>query len=153
MANFIDIKVTGDRETQMALNSLSRAMGNKIVIAALEVAGKPVLASARSKAPTLTTALKKSLHIEPVKTRKKIGIRIATGRRDELPIWADDPYYYPMAVEVGTANMPAHPYMRPALDENRQRCIDIAAYEIRKGVEAAVIKRQARQAKQEAARG
>ena len=150
MANMIDIKVTGDRETQAALNSLTWAVGNRIVIEALEVAGQPVLASARSKAPTLTGKLKRTLGLYKLKTRKKIGVRVSTGTREELGIAADDPYYYSMAVEVGTAKAPAHPYLRPALDENRQRCIDIAAYEIRKGVEAAVLKRQA---KQEAASG
>ena len=150
MANFIDIKVTGDRETQMALDSLTRAVGTRIVIEALDVAGQPVLAAARQKAPALTGKLKRTLGLYKLKTRKKIGVRVSTGTREELGIAADDPYYYPMAVEVGTAKAPAHPYLRPALDENRQRCIDIAAYEIRKGVEAAVIKRQA---KQEAASG
>ena len=150
MAKFIDIKVTGDRETQMALDSLTRAVGTRIVIEALDVAGQPVLAAARQKAPALTGKLKRTLGLYKLKTRKKIGVRVSTGTREELGIAADDPYYYPMAVEVGTAKAPAHPYLRPALDENRQRCIDIAAYEIRKGVEAAVIKRQA---KQEAASG
>ena len=150
MGNMIDIKVTGDRETQAALNSLTWAVGNRIVIEALEVAGQPVLASARQKVPVLTGKLKRTLGLYKLKTRKKIGVRVSTGTREELGIAADDPYYYPMAVEVGTAKAPAHPYLRPALDENRQRCIDIAAYEIRKGVEAAVLKRQA---KQEAASG
>ena len=57
--------------------------------------------------------------------------------REDLGISPDDPYYYPMAVEFGHARAPAHPFVRPAIDEHKTEEWKAIANEIGQGVEAA----------------
>lgn len=136
MAKMISIEVLGDKALQRKLRALPIAMEKKIVRKALREAGRPILASAKALVPVRTGALKKSLRLRALKrSRGSFGVQVRTGTREELGIPADAPYYYPMAVEVGTGHAPAHPYMRPALKSNEGKSIRIAAAEIRRGIE------------------
>jgi len=137
MAKFIDIQMIGDKELQRKLRELPIAMERKIVRKALREAARPVLAAAKALAPVLTGRMKAGMKLRAEKAKRgHFGVQVVTPTRKELGIAGDDPYYYPMAVEVGTAKMPAHPFMRPALDANREKGIAIAAREIRAGIEA-----------------
>ena len=136
MAKMISIQVLGDEGLQRMLNAFPVAMQRKIVKKALREAGRPVLASAKAKVPVGTGALKRSLRLRVLTRQKRgrFGVQIHTGVRGKLGIPEDAPYYYPMAVEVGTGRMAARPYMRPALRENKALCLRIAAQEIRRGI-------------------
>jgi HK97 gp10 family phage protein len=68
----------------------------------IDPAAEEVLAAAEHLVPVDTGALKDSLHIEDAP---------GGGKR----VVADTPYA--VFVEFGTENMPAEPYLRPALDE------------------------------------
>jgi len=138
MANFIDIAVIGDKELQRKLKALDIKMQKKIIHKALRAAAKPILAQSKATAPVLSGRLKKSLKLRARRARRGVfGVQVMTGTRQELGIPAGYPYYYPAAVEYGHARAPAHPFLRPALEANRQKGINIAANVIRQGIEEA----------------
>jgi len=136
MSPYIDISLTGDKALQKKLNRLPKVMQKKIVRKALREGARPVLASARSKAPVRTGAMKKSLKLRARRARRgNFGVEVRTGTRAELGIPENDPGYYPFSVEFGHGNVPAQPFMRPALDENREPALKIIGREIGRGVE------------------
>ena len=137
----VDISVFGDKQLQRALKALPINVEKKVVRQALRKAAKPVLDTAKSLVPVKTGALKKSLKLRALRKQKRgqFGVQVMTGTREQLGIAADDPYYYPMAVEVGTAKAPAHPFMRPALDQNREATYRLVAELVRTGITRATV--------------
>ena len=150
MANFIDIAVIGDKELQRKLKALDEKMQKKIVRKALRQAAKPVLSAARLLCPENTGRLRASLKLKVRRQKRGVfGVEVITGTRQELGIRANDPYYYPAAVEFGhlvglrhrhreqkelrrlrkqgALVVGAHPFLRPALEMNRSTGIAIAA--------------------------
>jgi hypothetical protein len=58
---------------------------------------------------------------------------VQTPTRDVLGISQSDPYYYPTVLEYGSSkrNIRARPYLRPALDENREKVRGIYTSELK----------------------
>ena len=129
---WIDIGMVGDKELQRALNRISRDTQEKFVQQSLRKGAKPILASAITGVPVRTGRLKTSLKIRTRKRKRKgiLGVQVQTGTRAELGIAADAPGYYPIAVEYGTKHMAADPYLRPALDTNRDKALGIIGREL-----------------------
>ena len=120
MAIGVKIELLGDKKLDAALARLSGPAQKKAFRKSAREAFKPVLAAAKQKVPVDTGKLKKSLKLRSLKrSRGTIGVEVRTGTREELEIPADEPGYYPMAVEAGTKTQPAQPYIRPAFDENK----------------------------------
>jgi len=134
----VDISGLGDTRLGKQLAKLEARIQKKIVRKALRTAGKMVLADARARVPVDTGALKKGLKLRAVKSRGGfVGVHITTPRRDELGIPQSAKHYYPAVLEYGAENHPARPYLRPALDANRSKAIEIIRSEIRKAVSSA----------------
>lgn len=55
-------------------------------------------------------------------------------KRTELGIAPGDKYYYPMAVEMGHGNVPAYPYVRPAVDNHKEPAKARIAADIAEGI-------------------
>ncbi|HEY1603852.1 MAG TPA: HK97-gp10 family putative phage morphogenesis protein [Pirellulales bacterium] len=70
-------------------------------------------------------------------TQRKVAVEVRTGTRAKMRIPATDPYYYPAAIEFGTATRHARPFMRPALEQHRAS----AARAVGRAVEREVSKR------------
>ena len=136
MAKMVDISVLGDKKLMRQLRRLAGPAQKKVVRKALREGGRPVLASTQAKVPVKTGALKNSLKLRAIKykSRDRFGVAVRTGTREQLGIDADDPYYYPMAVEVGTAKAPAHSYLRAGMDETREQAKGIITREIASGI-------------------
>ena len=69
----------------------------------------------------------------------RLGLELP--QRSDLGIPEGDKYYYPLAVEYGHTNAPAHPYIRPAIDDYREEEFAKLASDIGKGIEREAAKR------------
>ncbi len=135
--SFINISLLGDKALQRKLDALPNKLAKKVMRQALREGARPVLASAKANAPVLTGRMKKSLKLRAMKARRgNFGVVIMTGTREQLGIDPKDKSYYPFAVEFGFKrhNVPAHPFIRPALDDNREKSTRIIARLIGAGV-------------------
>jgi HK97 gp10 family phage protein len=84
---------------------------------AAATAGALIVQNAASNgAPYLTGTLKDSIDHETVEKSAK-ACYVAVGTDVE----------YAAAQEFGTSSIPAHPYLRPALEDNRKEVVDIIA--------------------------
>lgn len=137
MAADFDISLFGDKQLQKKFKGLEKKIQKKILSKALRNAAKVVQASAKSKVPVDTGNLKRNIIVrkEKLKASKGIGIVVTIGSRAKLGIDANDKSFYPAAVELGTKNKSAQPYLRPAIQENRSRLIQQIGRELGKGIE------------------
>ena len=131
----VDISLLGDKELQRKLQRLPYALQKKIVRPSLRAAARPMLATAKATCPEDEGKLKKALKLHAMKSRRRdqFGIVVDTGTREKLGIPADETSYYPMSVEFGHGGphpAPAHPFLRPAFDTNKERAKRIIAREI-----------------------
>lgn len=71
-----------------------------------------------------------------VKSSKQNGIYglVMTPTREMLGISANDPYYYPAAVEFGTRNMRPQSFLRSAMEESKEKAIRIVSIITKKGI-------------------
>ena len=100
--------------TQAALKALKKVgddYENKLQ-AAVKSAGLIVQNAAKPKAPFKTGNLRSSIHVGDVyKVPKGYACQVGT-----------DVVYAAVQEFGGGNNIPPHPYMRPALDENLEKC-------------------------------
>jgi len=148
MAGF-QSKITGDKALERALKELPKSMAKSVLVSAMRKAAKPVLRDAKARVHVRTGDLKKSLAIGTKLTQGQsrgnargknvpqifIGARWPTGAHAHLE-------------EFGTAKTPAHPFLRPAWDANKERVLDSLGKEI-----WAVLAKKARQLAAKAAAG
>ncbi|MGE0857796.1 MAG: HK97-gp10 family putative phage morphogenesis protein [Gammaproteobacteria bacterium] len=124
MAKLIDISQLGDKRLQKKLDKLDKRVQKAIVRRGLRKAAKDVLESARAIVPVDTGALRDGLAVKALKPKRgSFGVQVVTPTRAELGIPADAKGYYPAVVEYGSdkRNLPPRPYLRPALDQNREK--------------------------------
>lgn len=122
----IDISMIGDKALQKTLNDLATKEAAKITRVALR---KESYRARRRVADNIETeglvdsgrmlAGYKSAKVKSAGRRGLIRIGIENPTRDQLGISADDKHYYPYAVEFGHDNAPAHPFIRPAIDNHK----------------------------------
>jgi len=87
---------------------LNKDLDNNIMTA-LKAGALLIQNSAKEKAPYLTGTLRRSIHIEPEGKRTVIvGTNVEYGKYQEF----------------GTRKMKAHPYLRPAFDENKDKVME-----------------------------
>lgn len=132
----MDVTILGDRALTRIFRGLERKHGAQVLRPALRKGAVPIRDQARvNAAPGFTGRNAANIKIRSSSRRNKLQVWVVTGRRPELGIAGDDPYYYPTAVEMGTEKMPAHPFLRPALDANRQNALAIVRAETWRRVE------------------
>lgn len=66
--------------------------------------------------------------------RRLLRIGIAWPTRAELGIDSDDPHFYPAALEYGHKGAPAHPFIRPAIDNYRRLDVRRIARMLKKAI-------------------
>ena len=114
----VDVTVTGADKFAEALKRTELSLGKAVIYPALEEAGGIVEASMRSRAPVKTGGLREQIGKQRKGRSIKIGVR---GDRAHVARFN----------EYGTRDrgrggiMPAKPFMRPALYENRDRVISV----------------------------
>lgn len=140
----VSIKLEGIGEVDKALRALEIEFGDKmaqskVLVPAVREALKPVLAQAKANAPKDSGDLEKSLVIEarrPTRRDKRskyvtqtdtviAAVTTASGKKlAKMGIKSDA---RAIAQEFGTANHPAQPYLRTALESNAQTTVNSLA--------------------------
>ena len=138
------VRIDGGKELQRKLDKLAPVAARKVMRKGLREAGRPVLAAAKAKVPVLSGALRDSLVLRAVKSKKRdrLGVQVMTKEgmfRGET--------FYGAFVELGTSKAPPHPYLRPALNENKDLCVAIVKNEVGKGIEREMAAGNTRRAK------
>ena len=122
----LNIGIEGADEVIELLEEMGVA-ASEILAQAAEAAGRIVLEDAKNRCPVDTGALKASLHIEPSKSKKpdiKQEVKVLPGKKE----------YYGTFVELGTSRQAAQPYLRPAVDENKDKIAAAVHQEIVKAL-------------------
>lgn len=110
-AKKVRAEVEGAEEIIKILKEMGQNAEN-VLLQAAEAGGKIALDDAKRRCPVRTGRLRSSLQLEVGKsTPYKADVRVRPGK-DE---------YYGTFVELGTKNQAAQPFMRPAVDENKER--------------------------------
>jgi len=110
------VSISGDRKTQRAFDKLKKGAQGKVLRPALRAGAKVVKEAAQARAPKLSGAMARTMQVRSKRMSRKrvrvehggikpIAIAARTAPRAKLNIEADDPYYYPAAVEFGTSKM------------------------------------------------
>jgi len=105
------VSVRGDDELVRKLQGLARKATPAQARAALMAGALPIQTAAAQKAPVDTGTLRRSIHTEAAETRGGAVARVGTNVE------------YALAQEFGTSRMRAHPYLRPAYDEQKSAAL------------------------------
>ena len=110
-----NIKIDGLNEVAKLFEKMPTS-AEAILDEASKVAAKDVLESAKQKCPVKTGKLRDSLDIKAEKVTKKTKRSYQVYSKGV----SKGGVRYAFAVESGTSKMPAKPFLRPALDENKE---------------------------------
>lgn len=129
----LEMKTEGFKELYEKLEQLPEKLAVKVLAKAARKAFKPVLEDARNMVPKDSGALRDSLRITVRKGRGdeplRVGLRI--GRAKGGNAGSDIPparrWHF---IELGTAKLAPHPFLRPALDRNKAAIIEALKTEI-----------------------
>lgn len=86
--------------------------------AIIERTAEKVAEDARARAPVQSGALRDAIHVED---KGDLTVHVVAG---------DNTAFYGHMVEYGTSHSPAHPFLIPALEENREEAIRRAKREL-----------------------
>ena len=126
----MNLDFSGLEDIARDLETLSRAENNKVLRDATRAGAEVLKEEVIDRAPERTGKLKKNVIVVTRKGRNKgeitsgvhiRGVNLRTGNSDNT-MKATDPRnaFYWRFVELGTANMPAHPFVRPAYDTREE---------------------------------
>lgn len=135
----INITLVGDKELEKALARLPQKLQKLVVTQAMMPGAELIRRTAMGlinigPAKVKGGHLRDFLHIKTMSKKGFLGVQVRTGTRRELGISSKDRYYYPAAVELGTDFMPAHPYLRPATNNNRDKILGLFRVTLRLGL-------------------
>lgn len=128
------VKITGLKELDAKLKSLSEKLQRKIAKEAVTKASEPILHDARANAPVETGLLVSTLVTKARKRKGGFSARVQTAQGD----FKGDAFYASF-IEYGApgAGIKPEPFMRPAFDKNVQKAIQIVVDELTRGINAA----------------
>lgn len=124
-ANF---KITGDKALMKKFDNLTDAVRGKAQERALVAGALIIQNAAKQAAPVETGNLRRSIHIgghddlgEGGDIVDRAGTRVPRPEidRDTVAVYVGTDVVYAAAVEYGGKGTRAQPYLRPALDENK----------------------------------
>jgi len=134
------VELIGDKKLRRKLQQLAGGAQRRIVRPAVSKALTPINRAAKRRCPVETGLLKRSIG-KKVKAYKWSGtvwggVGPRVGYKKQMPdgSWRN-PTKYAHLVELGTVGLAARPFLRPALDTNRQKAMGILATEIRRRLE------------------
>ncbi|MCW2485940.1 HK97 gp10 family phage protein [Candidatus Symbiopectobacterium sp. NZEC127] len=118
------------------LEKLSRAENNKVLRDATRAGAEVLKDEVIDRAPVRTGKMRKNVVVVTQKSRRKgeissgvhiRGVNPRTGNSDNT-MKAKNPRnaFYWRFVEMGTVNMPAHPFVRPAFDTRQEEAANAA---------------------------
>jgi HK97 gp10 family phage protein len=137
----VGLSLEGAADMRAKLEKISEELRGKVLRNAVEEGAEPILAAARAKAPVLKAPAAHRLRgllktlikawfprtVRPGKVTMQIGVDLRELARF-LPPGArkkgDAPdFLYPMFQEYGTTKDEAQPFLRPAIDEQRENAV------------------------------
>lgn len=110
-------EVEGFKELNKALKIFPENVERRILRSMAQAGGQVVVKAARENVPVKTGKLKKGIIRRSKKGPKTAG-------RVEVSVGPSQDVFYGMFLEFGTSKIPATPWLRPALDENRDAIIE-----------------------------
>lgn len=123
------MKIDGLKEAMKFFDEADKA-SVKALRKAIKDSAKPVMADAKNRVPASADGshgkppgtLKKDITImaEKAPEKTKYVVRVGLKRRKSAKALDEKGNPYGIFVEYGTSKSPASPYMRPALNENRE---------------------------------
>lgn len=123
-----DIELKGVDEIIDKLQRIGANVG-RLENQALKNAAEPVLDAAKANVPVRTGKLKKGLKISKVKVKSGVKfIQVGVDRGD------DPGAFYGHFVEFGTSKMPAHPFLQPAFEKNKDVIKEKIAETLKEGL-------------------
>lgn len=111
----VTVTIEGLPHMRAQFGELSNKMQRAVMRGALKQTGAIVVKAAKAKAPIMTGKLKKSI---------KSSVSVKEGAQSSVDIGFGKEAYYGSFQEKGTVHHGAHPFLRPALDENHGPILD-----------------------------
>lgn len=124
------VAITGLPELRRDFSNLTAKMQRGVLRDALRSAARPVVASAKSKVPVRTGALKRGIS-------QRVSVK-GSGKAEAI-IGFQRKQFYGKFVELGTSHAAAKPFLRPALDESQQKIEQAFVDAINRGIERKTI--------------
>ncbi len=132
------------------LEALSRAENNKVLRDATRTGAEVLKEEVKKRAPERTGKLKKNVVVVTQKGRRRgeissgvhiRGRNMRTNNSDNS-MKASDPRnaFYWRFVELGTSNMPAHPFVRPAFDTRQEEATRVAMARMNQAIDEVLAK-------------
>ncbi|ELY4571741.1 HK97-gp10 family putative phage morphogenesis protein [Franconibacter daqui] len=146
----INLDFSGLDEIARDLDTLSRAENNKVLRDATRAGAEVLREEVIQRAPERTGKMKKNVVILTQKARRRgeissgvhiRGVNPRTGNSDNT-MKADNPRnaFYWRFVELGTVNMPAHPFVRPAFDTRQEQAAQVAMERMNRAIDEVLSK-------------
>lgn len=118
------VNIEGADEVVKTLEKLGVEAKQVMQDAAME-GGRIALSEARRRVPVDTGRLRRSLRLRKGrKTETKADVKVTHGEKE----------YYGTFLELGTSNMQARPFLRPAVDENKAQISKAVSKEVSKAL-------------------
>lgn len=133
----ITYNFSGLEELTANIETLSKATRRNAAQRVLKKAGEPIAATAARLAPVERGVLSFSIVVSTQLTRRA---KAALGRENEAEVYIGPSgglgaLYYATQQEFGTVVMPAHPYLRPAWESEKNNALQIIIAELTDEVE------------------
>jgi len=132
----VNLDFSGLEDIARDLETLSRAENNKVLRDATRAGADVLKTEVINRAPVRTGKTKKNVVVVTQRSRRRgeissgvhiRGVNPRTGNSDNT-MKASNPRnaFYWRFVELGTVNMPAHPFVRPAFDTRQEEAAEAA---------------------------
>lgn len=128
------------------LEALSRAENNKVLRDATRAGAEVLKEEVIARAPVRTGKLKKNVVVLTQRSRRRgeissgvhiRGRNMRTGNSDNT--MKANAFYWRF-VEMGTVNMPPHPFVRPAFDVRQEQATEVAIRRMNQAIDEALSK-------------
>lgn len=126
------VEITGDKELDALFRAFPSKVRRRLLRGALAKAAAVVLAEAKLLVPVRTGLLKRSLKVGAGRPRRYLVTR---GVQTQGGLFRGKTFYGGMQ-EFGTKRMRAHPFLRPALDSQRVRVVELFRQEMSDSINA-----------------
>lgn len=138
MPSINDKIVLNFREVRKALADLPARISKNVIRRAMYAGAVVIRDDARTRAPVETGALRSSIVAKASTTKEgeiygSVGVDRKTFSRGKRK--GRKPRRYAHLVEFGTVKSKAQPFLRPAMDTNIDRVLDVIAEAMRKGID------------------
>lgn len=146
----IHLDFSGLDDIAKDLETLSRAENNKVLRDATRAGAEVLKEEVIARAPVRTGKLKKNVVVVTQKSRRRgeissgihiRGVNPQTGKSDNtMKAGNRRNAFYWRFVEMGTVNMPPHPFIRPAFDVCQDQATEVAMRRMNRAIDEVLSK-------------